>query len=93
MYTDYQSNEHLQPFKKSGWKYLKLMDYILPDAIPWGRQVFSPSLAPVPASGSTMMDVFNSLYSQAGSNTLIKNSSITVPVAVEGLMKDIFTYP
>ena len=90
---DYQSNEHLRPFKKSGWKYLKLMDQILPDAIPQGRQVFAPSLAPVPASGSTMMDVFNSLSSQAGSDTLIKNSSITVPVAVEGLMKDVFAYP
>ena len=90
---DYQSNEHLRPFKKSGWKYLKLMDQILPDVIPWGHQVFAPSLTPVPASGSTTMDVFDSFYSQAGLDTLIKSSSITVPVAVEGLMKDVFTYP
>ena len=90
---DYQSNEHLQPFKKSGWKYLKLMDQILPDAIPRGHQVFTPSLTSVPASGSTMMDVFDSFSSQAGSDTLVKSSSIMVPVAVEGLMKDVFTYP
>ena len=89
---DYQSNEHLRPFKKSGWKYLKLMDQILPDAIPRGRQVFAPSLAPVPASGSTMMDIFNSFSSQVGSDTLVKSSSVMVPVAVEGLMKDVFTY-
>ena len=92
-YIDYQSNEHLWPFKKSGWKYLKLMDQILPNVIPWSRQVFAPSLAPVPTSGSTMMDIFDSLSSQAGLDTLIKSSSVTVPVAVEGLMKDIFTYP
>ena len=75
-----------------GNMYLKLMDQILPDVIPWGHQVFAPSLAPVPASGSTTMDIFNSLSSQAGSDMFIKNSSITVPVAVEGLMKDVFTY-
>ena len=92
-YINYQSNEYLQPFKKSGWKYLKLVDQILPNAIPWGHQVFTTSLTPVPASGLTMMDIFDSLSSQVGSDTLIKSSSITVPVAVEGLMKDVFTYP
>ena len=75
-----------------GNMYLKLTDQILPNVIPWGHQVFAPSLAPVPASGSTTMDIFNSLSSQAGSDMFIKNSSITVPVAVEGLMKDVFTY-
>ena len=92
-YIDYQSNEHLWPFKKSGWKYLKLMDQILPDVIPQGRQVFTPSLSPVPASGLTMMDIFDSLSSQAGLDTLVKSSSVMVPVAVEGLMKDVFAYP
>ena len=29
----------------------------------------------------------------AYSDTLVKSSSITIPVAMEGLMKDIFTYP
>ena len=92
-YIDYQSNKHLQLFKKSGWKYLKLMDQIIPDGIPWGRQVFTPSLAPVPASGSTTMDIFNSFSSQVGLDTLVKSSSVIVPVAVEGLIKDVFTYP
>ena len=87
-----KSNKHLQLFK-SGWKYLKLMDQILPNVIPQGHQVFTPSLAPVPASGLTTMDVFDSLSSQAGSDTLVNSSSITVPVAVEGLMKDVFAYP
>ena len=86
-YINYQSNEHLWPFKKSSWK-----DQILPNVIPQGCQVFTPSLALVPASGLTMMDIFDSLFSQVGSDTLIKSSSITGPVAVEGLMKDIFTY-
>ena len=40
-----------------------------------------------------MMDIFNSLSSQAGLDTLVKSSSVMVPVAVEGLMKDIFAYP
>ena len=38
------------------------------------------------------MDVFDSLSSQAGSDTLVKSSSVMVPVAVEGLMKDVFAY-
>ena len=38
------------------------------------------------------MDIFDSLSSQAGLDTPIKSSSITVPGAVEGLMKDVFTY-
>ena len=75
-YIDYQSNENLQLFKTSGWKFLNTMDQILPDAIPWDHQVFAPSLGPVPASGSTTMDVFDSLSSQAGSDTLIKSNSI-----------------
>ena len=39
------------------------------------------------------MDVFDSLSSQVGSVTLVKSSSVMVPVAVEGLMKDVFAYP
>ena len=34
IYIDYQLNENLWPFKTSGWKFLKLMDQILPDVIP-----------------------------------------------------------
>ena len=68
------------------------MDQILPDVIPQGHQVFAPSLAPVPESRSTMMDVFDLLSSKVGSNTLIKSSSITVPVSMSGPIKNVFNY-
>ena len=40
-----------------------------------------------------MMDVFNLLSSQVGLDTPIKSSGITVPVAMSGLIKDVFAYP
>ena len=43
-----QSNDPLRPFKNGGWRYLNLMDQLLPDAIPCSSLVFTPSLTSPP---------------------------------------------
>ena len=46
--SHFQSNEHLKLFKNIGWKFLPLMDQILPDTVPCGGHAFAPSLASPP---------------------------------------------
>ena len=54
------------------------MDQLLPKEIPWGHKVYAPSLAPVPLSGLTSIDLFDRpLYTHADSDTLVKISSAT----------------
>ena len=62
-----QSNNPLRPFKNSGWRYLNLMDQLLPDAVPCGSLVFTLSLASPPILIN--MDTFDTL--QTDSPTLI----------------------
>ena len=49
-WSHFQSNEHLRLFKNIGWKFLPLMDQILPDTVPHGGHAFAPSLASLPSS-------------------------------------------
>ena len=62
-----QLNDPLRPFKNNGWRYLNLIDQRLPDAVPRGSLVFTPSLASPPISIN--MDTFDML--QADSPTLV----------------------
>ena len=62
-----QSNDPLRPFKNNDWRYLNLMDQLLPDAVPCGSLVFTPSLTSPPISIN--MDTFDTL--QTDSPTLI----------------------
>ena len=59
-----QSNDPLRPFKNNGWRYLNLMDQLLPDAVPCGSLVFTPSLASPPISIN--MDTFDTHKQSSG---------------------------
>ena len=78
-----QSNNPHRPYKNSGWRYLNLIDQLLPDTVPHGSLVFTLSLTSPPISIN--MDTFDML--QTDSPTLItdkQSSSMYVGSSTAG---------